>query len=434
MPFKSEKQRRYLWANEPEIARKWAEKYNTGGLIQPNDPRSIPRDPLSLGDLAGIGAGFVPGAGEAMDALDTYTAAREGRWGDAALTAGTGLIGLIPGVGDAAATAARTARRAEDFSIAPSNWQSRLKSETDYDYLSTEAPRYKFQEGGESREVAMKLKKFVTDDSRKDFVRQKWMSDAEKNLYNELPETVTLFRLQDPSKSLDELNVSWTTEPNLDHLQDLAGRIDQPLNESYKIFSINVPKSEVLAVLGNKAENEAVVNPNWLQQNITGKRQIGYADPDLVELDEGIEIPKYATGGNVMNGGLLKNNDVTVTMKSEGGETITYKSPKGMMPDNAIMGGLVNGKAPTPVADNKMIAVTPGEFVVNYPAAQKYKGLLNQINDEGKEMLAQGGWIDGYAGGGGVSDWERKRFIRKLLEAVKPGSRDETDIAEETRY
>lgn len=27
MPFKSEKQRRYLWRNEPEIAKKWAHKY-----------------------------------------------------------------------------------------------------------------------------------------------------------------------------------------------------------------------------------------------------------------------------------------------------------------------------------------------------------------------------------------------------------------------
>ena len=27
MPFQSEKQRRYLWANEPEIARDWTYKY-----------------------------------------------------------------------------------------------------------------------------------------------------------------------------------------------------------------------------------------------------------------------------------------------------------------------------------------------------------------------------------------------------------------------
>ena len=29
MPFQSEKQRRYLWANEPEIARDWTDTYGS---------------------------------------------------------------------------------------------------------------------------------------------------------------------------------------------------------------------------------------------------------------------------------------------------------------------------------------------------------------------------------------------------------------------
>ena len=29
MPFKSEKQRRYLWLNHPEIAKKWSDKYGS---------------------------------------------------------------------------------------------------------------------------------------------------------------------------------------------------------------------------------------------------------------------------------------------------------------------------------------------------------------------------------------------------------------------
>jgi hypothetical protein len=29
MPFQSEKQRKYLWANEPEIAREWTDKYGS---------------------------------------------------------------------------------------------------------------------------------------------------------------------------------------------------------------------------------------------------------------------------------------------------------------------------------------------------------------------------------------------------------------------
>ena len=39
MPFQSEKQRKYLWANEPEIAREWTDKYGSrvkkdnGGIL-----------------------------------------------------------------------------------------------------------------------------------------------------------------------------------------------------------------------------------------------------------------------------------------------------------------------------------------------------------------------------------------------------------------
>jgi hypothetical protein len=29
MPFKSEKQRKYLWAKHPEIARRWTKKYGS---------------------------------------------------------------------------------------------------------------------------------------------------------------------------------------------------------------------------------------------------------------------------------------------------------------------------------------------------------------------------------------------------------------------
>lgn len=29
MPFKSVKQRKYLWANKPKLARKWAKKYGS---------------------------------------------------------------------------------------------------------------------------------------------------------------------------------------------------------------------------------------------------------------------------------------------------------------------------------------------------------------------------------------------------------------------
>ena len=39
MPFKSEKQRKYMWAKEPAIAKRWTEKYGSkpkkkGGIIK----------------------------------------------------------------------------------------------------------------------------------------------------------------------------------------------------------------------------------------------------------------------------------------------------------------------------------------------------------------------------------------------------------------
>jgi len=58
MPFKSEAQRKYLWANEPEIARDWTDTY--GSRIQKEDGGNIrlqphePRD-LLVGSVGGMG-------------------------------------------------------------------------------------------------------------------------------------------------------------------------------------------------------------------------------------------------------------------------------------------------------------------------------------------------------------------------------------------
>ncbi len=151
-----------------------------------------------------------------------------------------------------------------------------------------------------------------------------------------------------------------------------------------------------------------------------------------------------------MNKGILssKDNDITVTVKGENGSSITYKSPTGSqmdmkgilggMVDGFSDGGMVNGNAPSPVADNKQIMVTPGEFVVNQPAAQKYAGILDKINNEGKQMLAQGGWTHGgqmkpnhYAQGGGIHSTpnelydmlqEDLPYIEEMIKAGKPVS------------
>ena len=55
MPFQSEKQRRYLWANEPEIAREWTDKYGSrvrkdnGGILQNIQSYAMPAWNLAKG-------------------------------------------------------------------------------------------------------------------------------------------------------------------------------------------------------------------------------------------------------------------------------------------------------------------------------------------------------------------------------------------------
>ena len=41
MPFRSEKQRRYLWAKHPDIARRWTKKY--GSKIRPRKRKAAKR-------------------------------------------------------------------------------------------------------------------------------------------------------------------------------------------------------------------------------------------------------------------------------------------------------------------------------------------------------------------------------------------------------
>ena len=101
--------------------------------------------------------------------------------------------------------------------------------------------------------------------------------------------------------------------------------------------------------------------------------------------------------------GLLnhKGSETTVKQKFEDGSEITIKSPNGSMA-NGLMGGMIGGNSPTPVADDQTINVTSGEYVVNQPAAQKYADLLEEINNEGRQMLADGGWTNGYNLGGKI--------------------------------
>lgn len=105
-----------------------------------------------------------------------------------------------------------------------------------------------------------------------------------------------------------------------------------------------------------------------------------------------------------------------VTLKSAEGETVTIeRTPEqGKGPSmadviapgsNGLMGGEVGGFSPTPISDNIPINVTGGEHVIPAPAAEKYRGLLDDITNEGRQMLARGGWVgesqmNNYAQGG----------------------------------
>ena len=115
--------------------------------------------------------------------------------------------------------------------------------------------------------------------------------------------------------------------------------------------------------------------------------------------------------------GLLskKGEDLTITRKLPDGTTMTVKSPNGSMmemsgllgrmvegPVNAQSsmmgyegGGMIGGRYMGPVEDNVPISANPGEYVVNVPATMKYGGLLEQINNEGRQMLARGGYDAG---------------------------------------
>jgi hypothetical protein len=37
MPFKSDKQRKYMYAKHPDIAKKWEKEYNDGGIVSDDE-------------------------------------------------------------------------------------------------------------------------------------------------------------------------------------------------------------------------------------------------------------------------------------------------------------------------------------------------------------------------------------------------------------
>lgn len=119
--------------------------------------------------------------------------------------------------------------------------------------------------------------------------------------------------------------------------------------------------------------------------------------------------------------------DTTITHKRADGSSVTVKSPKGSSNEMlGLLGGRVKGNSPTPVSDDVPAMLTSGEYVVSRPAAMKYGGLLDKINNEGRQMLrAQGYQMGGpvmrYANGG-YADYSPEMFLSEAQRINTPGA------------
>ena len=58
MPFQSEKQRRFLHANHPEIAKRWERDYANGGILDINESEEIISDDGNDIELTDYNAAF----------------------------------------------------------------------------------------------------------------------------------------------------------------------------------------------------------------------------------------------------------------------------------------------------------------------------------------------------------------------------------------
>ena len=114
MPFQSEAQRRYLWANEPEIARDWTDTY--GSRIQ-----------AALGGIMRLG--YLHGGLTHPDGRRGFFegAERDARAGLGAMSPGTGMTGAGRGLGDARGDAIKNYAVNPDFSTigAPPSFSNR---------------------------------------------------------------------------------------------------------------------------------------------------------------------------------------------------------------------------------------------------------------------------------------------------------------------
>lgn len=145
MPFKSEKQRRWMYRNNPALARKWQKNYKDGGYVcsdvpsfadggyvnstalnmkdggevtrssnprRRSDPHGRYKDRIENFTVRDI-LEFVPIIGDILAAEEVYRELKKDpvNWVVVGILTGGTIIGFIPGVGDAAAAAIRKGAR-----------------------------------------------------------------------------------------------------------------------------------------------------------------------------------------------------------------------------------------------------------------------------------------------------------------------------------
>ena len=183
----------------------------------------------------------------------------------------------------------------ECFTVLPSgdvimakDWQEGLRKESSFfDAMDTVTGvpdakiaelRERYQAGHfEEEEWGSILDKLDSDDPTfRQAVKENWMTPQERQFYDQLPEEVTVFRIQKEGEPIYSDGVAWTTSTNEEHLRELSTTVSQKFEEGdWEIFSIKVPKDDILAVLGSYEQNETVLNPKWLAKNGDKAKKVG---------------------------------------------------------------------------------------------------------------------------------------------------------------
>ena len=84
------------------------------------------------------------------------------------------------------------------------------------------------------------------------------MTSEEKQIYDELPSVVTVYRGVTSYNSENITALSWTLD------KDVAGWFSKRFEEDGTVYQANIHKNHILAYFGGRNESEVIVDPNFL--------------------------------------------------------------------------------------------------------------------------------------------------------------------------